>query len=186
MSHAANLTSPSVLPLARPSWTDALIRAVALAGLAFLLPALVHLLPWGNLGPVLMPLAIPVFLGAFLLPLPLALGAAVVLPVSSFLISGMPPMAPPILPILVAEGLATVLAVRLLNRSTALPLWALVIGGIVANRVVAVVLLMAVLGAGTSAAVAGASLGIVGLSVNLLVLPVLLRFFRDFNEDRAA
>ncbi|MFW5798443.1 MAG: hypothetical protein ACOCXX_02185, partial [Planctomycetota bacterium] len=69
-------------------------RLVALVGLGLVLPWACHALSFTGtaLGPLLMPLMLPVVLGAFLLPLRSALVAALCLPWLSMATSGMPPV----------------------------------------------------------------------------------------------
>ena len=176
---------PWTLPLAAPDARDVLIRGSILVALAFVLPALTHFLPWGNMGPLLMPLAIPVFLGAFLLPLPWALAAAITLPLASWALTGMPPMLPPVAPMMILEGLATVAVVRALHRVTGdrLPLTLYILVGILANRVLAIAGLTLLFGMSFQASLAGAALGIAGLSLNLIAIPLLVRLFAGRGES---
>ncbi|HIE09468.1 MAG TPA: ECF transporter S component [Armatimonadetes bacterium] len=102
------------------------------AGLA--LPAVCHMFP-GNLGPVLLPMYLPVFVGGFLLSPPLAAMLGLLLPPLSMVITGMPPA--PVCPLMMAEltalGGATALVYKALKpRKWAL--WAGLLSGIVSSR----------------------------------------------------
>ena len=127
---------------------------------------------------------IPIFLSAFLMPLTWALGMAIALPLASWATTGMPPMTPPIVLFVIAEGLVTVAAVRALYawKEKTLPLWTYIAAGILANRVVCVLLITTVLPVGMTGALATAAAGLAGLSLNLAVLPLLLNFFQDSGK----
>ena len=71
-----------------------------LAALAVVVPIFFHLL---GLGSTFLPMFQPVVLGGFLLPLRLSLSVAVIAPFVSFIFTGMPPLYPPILPVMILE-----------------------------------------------------------------------------------
>ena len=70
------------------------------APLGVLLPQIFH---WFGLGSTFLPMFFPVLAGALLLPRALACTVAVLTPLSSWMLTGMPPLAPPILPLLMIE-----------------------------------------------------------------------------------
>jgi len=138
-----------------------------LVGLAW--PAIVHLTPSQiPLGPILMPLLLPAALAAFLLPTRSALAVCAIMPFLSMATTGMPPA--PIACGLVAEGAALVAVVKALERVHA-PWWLAYTGGALASR--CVTLMLALLMAGSMAEV---GLGLVGLALSGLLLPVLFAF----------
>jgi hypothetical protein len=77
-----------------------LSRAGLVVALALVMPPAFHAV---QLGPVFLPLYLPVLVGAFLLPLRWAVVAAVAAPLLSALLTGMPPFQPPIALWMVAE-----------------------------------------------------------------------------------
>ena len=138
-----------------------------LVGLAW--PAVVHFIPSATpLGPILMPLLLPAALAAFLLPTRSALAVCGIMPFLSMATTGMPPA--PIACGLVAEGAALVAVVKVLERVHA-PWWLAYTGGALASR--CVTLMLALLMAGSMAEV---GLGLVGLALSGLLLPVLFAF----------
>ncbi|NUP91145.1 MAG: hypothetical protein HUU25_15200 [Candidatus Sumerlaeia bacterium] len=190
-SHAITDTTPRRLPLcAGLTIQNELTRFAVLLTLGLALPWLIHLVPvaHSNLGVVLMPLAIPVVLAAFVLPLRSALAVAVGLPAVSVLTSGMPPLWPPIAGQVVVEGLATVAAVHLALRHGRTGWQGALLAGLVANRLVALITALViaetVTGESTLLATIGVAWGCVGLSVNFLLLPVLIRLFREDSRGR--
>ncbi|MCB2205766.1 hypothetical protein KQI65_13555 [bacterium] len=74
--------------------------AAMLMALGVLLPQLFHAI---GLGASLLPMFLPVLAGALLLPLRLALNVAFLTPLLSWLLTGMPPLSPPVLPLLLIE-----------------------------------------------------------------------------------
>jgi len=83
---------------------DEAIRRIPLAAmftaLGVLLPQIFH---WFGLGATFLPMFFPVLAGALLLPRGLACTVALLTPLSSWMLTGMPPLAPPILPLLLIE-----------------------------------------------------------------------------------
>ena len=66
------------------------------AALAVALPQFFHML---GLGAVFLPMFLPVTAGAMLLSWKFAFTLALIAPITSWLITGMPPIVPPILPV---------------------------------------------------------------------------------------
>jgi hypothetical protein len=78
--------------------------AAMFTALGVLLPQVFH---WFGLGSTFLPMFLPVLTAAMLLPRMLACTVAVLTPVTSWLFTGMPPLSPPILPMLMAELLVS-------------------------------------------------------------------------------
>ncbi|MGI6604999.1 MAG: ECF transporter S component [bacterium] len=100
-------------------------RSLAVAGLlvamAVTLPLAAHVIKVG--GPVLLPMHIPIFLAGLLLSPGLAVLVGVLSPIVSFLLTGMPPLSPPMLPLMVVELATYALALSLLTRHGITNIW---------------------------------------------------------------
>lgn len=159
-----------------------LLRATVLIGIGFVLPALVHLVSSSvALGPILMPLLLPVALAAFLLPLRSALAVGVILPIGSMLATGMPPL--PVVCELMAEGAALIATVNHLSKRR-LHWLVPYLAGIAASRAVSLIYLASVSGMDLAASSVAASKGIVGLGLIALVLPALFKLFGNTGNKR--
>ena len=93
-----------------------LVIAALMVALAVTLPLAAHLTKVG--GPVILPMHIPIFLAGLMLEPGWAVAVAVVSPLLSFLLTGMPPMSPPMLPLMVVELSVYALTLSLLVRRT--------------------------------------------------------------------
>lgn len=143
-----------------------------LAGLVW--PAVVHVFPAPvPLGPVLMPLLLPVALAAFLLPLRSALAVCAIMPFLSMAISGMPPVT--IALDLVLEGCVLVACVKLLVRAHA-PWWAAYAAGCASSRLAAWIVAIFLMGGSPSVAGVVVAQGLIGLGLVGLALPLAFRF----------
>jgi len=113
--------------VARASGRDALSRAreLALAGLmgalGLLLPIGFHALGWG--GQVFLPMHLPVVVAGFLVSPAMAVSLGVVVPFLSSVLTGMPPLASPIAPLMALELAAKAGVASLLYRSLRAPMW---------------------------------------------------------------
>jgi len=98
------------------------IRHIPLAAmftaLGVLIPQLFHLL---GLGATFLPMFLPILAGSMLLPWRLTVITALLAPIMSWLLTGMPPLSPPILPILLIELICTAAIASWLRRSLGLP-----------------------------------------------------------------
>lgn len=141
-----------------------------------LLPALVHLIPSGlSLGTVLMPLFIPVAIAAYCLPLRSAIIAAATLPLISMSLTGMPPA--PIAAQMVVEGLVFVSVANLtLSRTRWFLSYAV---SVLASRAVGLGYSLAFLGGSFSASATSVAMGLIGLSIAAIALPVLFKAYRS-------
>ncbi len=113
--------------VARASGKDALSRAreLALAGfmgaLGLLLPIGFHALGWG--GQVFLPMHLPVVVAGFLVSPATAVTLGIVVPFLSSVLTGMPPLAPPIAPLMALELGAKAGVASLLYRSLRTAMW---------------------------------------------------------------
>jgi len=106
---------------------DALARAreLSLAGLlgalALLLPIGFHALGWA--GKVFLPMHLPIVVAGFVVGPPTAAGLGLIVPLLSAALTGMPPLAPPIAPLMSLELVAKATLASVLYRTLRLPIW---------------------------------------------------------------
>lgn len=119
-------------------------RNLALGGLfgalAITLPMLFHAV---GLGKVFLPMYLPILALGLLASWNVALLVGLMAPLISALLTGMPPLAPPIAFIMMAE-LAALGAVAALARSLGAGIWPAAVLGIIAARVVGIVALVTI------------------------------------------
>jgi len=101
------------------------------AGVLF--PQFFHLI---GLGSMFLPMFLPVAIGSAMLPVRYALSLALITPLTSFLISGMPPVMPPVLPVVMSEltiiSLVLSIGVYHLHRNV----WLMLLLAVLADRLV--------------------------------------------------
>ncbi|HPI73327.1 MAG TPA: ECF transporter S component [bacterium] len=168
-------------------------RHIALSGLfvalGLMLPALFHAV---GLGSLFLPMFWPVALAGFFLPWPFAAAIAVLTPVLSSLLTGMPPVSPPILHLMVAELVSLALVVSLLYQTVRWNLFWILLAGLAVSRLVcflAARMLAEWLGLPAAwSALAMVVKGVPGIMGMLLFLPLLARrlkqetLFSDRND----
>lgn len=110
------------------------IPLVALfSALAIIFPQFFHFL---GLGSVFLPMFIPVMVGSMFLTWRFVILLAILSPTVSWLITGMPPIAPPILPLLILELAVVGLTITFLRVQTSLTVWIILLIAIIADRLV--------------------------------------------------
>jgi hypothetical protein len=110
------------------------IPLVALfSALGILFPQFFHFL---GLGPAFLPMFIPLMVGSMFLTWKYVLLMVIISPTISWIFTGMPPIAPPILPILILEFAVAGLLISTLRVSTSLPVWTILVIAIVADRLI--------------------------------------------------
>lgn len=155
-----------------------MIKCSALIGIGVLMPIILHL--FGAAGPVFLPMHIPVIVGGFVLSAPYAAIVAIVTPIVSSLLTGMPPVYP-ILPIMVIEltcyAIVVNVAYNKLKISAPLSLlMSLILGRIGAGVMVAVLVLTMELNLDPIMFVKSAIItGIPGLIVQVIVIPRIVK-----------
>ncbi len=160
--------------------THKTLQAAMFIALAVILPLAFHMVRVG--GPVILPMHIPVILAGFISgPLVGAL-VGIISPIISFLLTGMPPLAPvPILITMIFE-LAAYGAVTGLLYSSTQKIYPSLIGGMIAGRItlgLTVWALMQVFGftqlPGAALFVQGAIVtGLPGIVLQLILIPLVL------------
>ncbi len=108
---------------------------------AVLFPQFFHLF---GLGAAFLPMFLPVFAGAMVLSWKFALVLGFSSPLISWLFTGMPPMVPPVLPIMLAELGSTALLISFLHFHRKKALWLALILGILWDRLLLFVLVMVI------------------------------------------
>lgn len=100
--------------------------------LGILIPFIFHGL---LLGPVFLPMFWPVALAPFFLSLPFALAVALLTPIVSFLFTGMPPISPPVLPVMIFELLFLAGTISILYTRSRLGTFWLVLASLLISRI---------------------------------------------------
>ncbi len=118
------------------------IPLVALfAALGIIFPQLFHLF---GLGPTFLPMFLPVLVGCMFIDWRFALLLGLLSPTVSWLLTGMPPIAPPILPLLIIELCITGLVVSILRKTTDWSVWVILPIGLLVDRVILFVIVLIV------------------------------------------
>lgn len=155
-------------------------RGIVLLLVGLVWPALIHLIPTdAALGPILMPLMLPIALAAFLLPFRSALAVACVMPFLSMSMTGMPPL--PTALQLAAEG-AVFVALAQVIISAKKPRWLAIAVGALACRLGAWLISVTAFQASPLSAALLVSQGLIGLILAGLILPILMKAFGK-SED---
>ena len=158
-----------------PGFSLQLCLTALFTALGVLFPILFHAV---GLGSVFLPMFWPVAASGFFLPPASSLAVAVLAPVLSFLLTGMPPVSPPVLHAIVPEMAVLVSCVRILSRRFRLhPILALAVG-LVLSRMVLFLgarCLGPVIGLPPSFASAAAILhGLPGVAAMLVCIPIVV------------
>ncbi len=150
--------------------------AALFTALGVIFPLFFHLV---GLGSTFLPMFLPILMGGMLLPLPFALSIAVLTPIISFLFTGMPPVFPPILPIMIVELIIISGIGSILYFTKKVAAWLTLLIAVAADRLALFLILSLLLplldlprGILTTAAVLH---GIPGIILMFLVIPAALR-----------
>ncbi len=116
---------------------DKELRQIPLAAmfitLGLVFPQVFHLFGSGS---VFLPMFLPVYLGAMFLDWKYAGTVAVTTPLISFLITGMPPIVPPILILMIVELLASALIISFLFVHKKMNVWIVLVTAIFTGRII--------------------------------------------------
>jgi hypothetical protein len=116
-----------------PGMTHKLTLSAVFLALGVLLPMLFHAI---GLGSVFLPMFWPVAAAGYFLPLSLSVLVGALTPVLSFLLTGMPPVAPPMLQIMIPELIILAAVVHLLYRKAGMSIWPSLFLGLLVSRAV--------------------------------------------------
>ncbi len=150
------------------------------AALAIALPQFFHLL---GLGAVFLPMFLPVAAGAMLLSWKFALTLALIVPITSWLITGMPPLVPPILPVIVAELAIIALSASYLRYHRGMNVWIALFTAILLDRIFLFILvsfLAPLFGWNHPLFSVGiVASGLPGIALQIIVIPLVMRFIKE-------
>lgn len=143
--------------------------------LAVLFPMLFHAV---GLGATFLPMFWPIAAAAFFLNLPLALGVAILAPLLSSMMTGMPPISPPILHVMTVEFIFLTVTLYLLYHRTKLGLFWIQLIGLLVSRFVLFLMVMVlapILGlSGKFFSIGSVLMGMPGVLTILIVVPIFL------------
>ena len=158
------------------SSTRHLTASALFIALGILFPILFH---GTGLGSILLPMFWPVALSAFFLPLTFSLMVGVLTPVISFLVTGMPPISPPILYVVIFELMALVVCEYFLFYKSHLRIFFVVLVSLFASRVVLFIfsgLIAPMLGLPPKVfSLLSVIKGMPGVFVMIIIIPLILR-----------
>lgn len=174
----------------KPDRLRLLVLNAAMMALALTLPVAFHAV---GLGSKFLPMLLPLLLNGFLSPWRWAIVTGAAAPLASSLLTGMPPLYPPVVLIMSAEGMVLGGVAAALYRVCGRRLWPALLAAVVCGRATTLVLTWALARSfelppgATSAAVL--LQGLPGVVLQLAVVPVALRALskRDsllFNHER--
>ena len=165
-----------------------IVREISLSSLLIAL-GLVLPLAFHAFGPgtTFLPMHIPVLIAGFVLSLPYAIGVAIITPILSSLITGMPVIFP-VLPFMLFELLAYAIVVNLLYRKFKLNVYVALIVAMVAGRIMSTLVVwvlvsffMAKLPAPSVFIVGAVTAGIPGILIQLAFIPTLVLVLQKTN-----
>ena len=117
--------------------TNNLLLCAVFSALGVTIPIIFHML---GLGSAFLPMFVPLAIGAFFLDIKNALIIALITPFASALLTGMPPLYPPIAFIIAAELAVFCFIISFLSARTKLPVLVVLLIAIVAERTAQVLL----------------------------------------------
>jgi hypothetical protein len=150
------------------------------AALGVVLPPVFHVF---GLGATFLPMFLPVMMGSMLVTWRFALVLSIICPLTSWLITGMPPLVPPFLPIVISELVLISLVISVLRVHFRRPIWLALIAAIVVDRFYLYVLVTMFAGwlhldpAIFSLAIVVS--GIPGIVLQLIVIPIALKLIEQ-------
>lgn len=154
---------------------------------AILLPQIFHLF---GLGPTFLPMFLPVFAGAMVLSWKFALVLGLSSPLISWMFTGMPPLIPPVLPVLLLELGTSALLISWLRFHRKKSVWLALILGIIWDRILLLFLVTLIAPIfGLTHPLFSTTLvitGLPGIVLQLLVIPqfvpLVLRRFPEYES----
>lgn len=158
---------------------QALVISAAMGALALTLPVAFHA---AGLGSKFLPMLLPLLLNGFLVPVRWAVLTALVIPILSALLTGMPPVYPPMVLVVAGEGIVMGGLAAALYRQGGGRLWPALITAVIAGRVFGFAFMWMLakwfgLPAGV-AAVAAIVQGAPGVALQVAVVPIVMRQIR--------
>lgn len=111
--------------------------AALFIALGVLLPIVFHAV---GLGSIFLPMLLPVAVSAYFLPVSVAACVGAITPLVSALLTGMPPLSPPIAQVMVFECAALAICAAWLHRNKRLPVIISLLSGLLVSRIVLLLL----------------------------------------------
>jgi len=150
------------------------------AALGVVLPPVFHIF---GLGVTFLPMFLPVMMGSMLVSWRYAMVLAIICPLTSWLITGMPPLVPPLLPIVMSELILTALIISILRVHLNRPVWLALITAIIVDRLFLYFLVTLLAGwfhlEPMVFSIAMVAAGIPGIILQLLVIPLALKLLQQ-------
>jgi len=154
--------------------------AALFAALAVILPQFFHLV---GLGAMFLPMFLPIMLGSMLLKRRFAFSVAIISPLVSWLLTGMPPLAPPVLPVMMLELIAVSLIISTLRVHQHKPVMIALISAILIDRFllfIIVIIIAPIFGfAHPLFSIALVMSGFPGIILQLIAIPLAMRFIQQ-------
>jgi len=168
--------SPGREVIGSPGRLQVVVISAAMGALALVLPVLFHLL---GLGSKFLPMLLPLLLNGFLVPIRWAVAVALMIPWLSALLTGMPPVYPPVVVVVALEGAVLAAVASLLYRRLHLGLWPALIAAVATGRGTACLVTWALARwfhlPSRLAWMAMLVEGLPGVALQLVVVPLMLR-----------
>jgi hypothetical protein len=154
--------------------------AALFATLGIIFPIFFHFL---GLGSAFLPMFIPVIMGAVLLPPSMAVSIAVITPLMSFLFTGMPPVYPPILLIVVVELIVVSLVSSVLYGRNKFSIWWTLLVAMTLDRLLLFIFIRFLAKQfgfpEQFYSLAALAYGIPGIILIFIIIPLSLKFFKS-------
>ena len=156
-----------------------MVVSAVMAALGLVLPMAFHA---AGLGHYFLPMLLPLLLNGFLSSLPWAVLTGALVPWISALLTGMPPIYPPVVLIMSIEGIVLAGTASLLYRAMNRRVWPALLTAIVADRTIAFLVTWALasrFGISPRIAAFGAFVeGLPGVALQIVVVPLVIRSLR--------
>lgn len=157
-----------------------MVMSAAMTAMAILLPMAFHA---AGLGSYFLPMLLPLLLNGFLSSLPWAVLAGALAPWISALLTGMPPVYPPVALIMSIEGIVLAGTASLLFRLLNHRIWPALLAAIAADRAVSFLLTWAMasrFGISPKIAAFGTFIeALPGVALQIAVVPLVIRALRN-------
>lgn len=156
-----------------------MVVSAVLAAMGIVVPIGFHMV---GLGSKFLPMILVMMLNGFLLPWPWAMLTGALAPIASGLLTGMPPLYPPVFLSMSLELALLSALVAFLFRATAPRIWPAIIGGILFDRLLSLLLTYYLAGwfglPSKLVSLLALAQGLPGVVLQLAVLPLLLKILQ--------
>lgn len=156
-----------------------LITSAMLIAIGLVLPFVFHSMG-PQAGQIFLPMHIPILVGAFVLPLPFALAVAILTPILSSVLTGMPPLFP-MMVIMLFELTSYTFIINLVYQKLKMNIYLSLVGSMITGRIVAGLIVwglsnifMTTLPSPLLYISSAITIGIVGIIVQIAIIPPLI------------